>query len=151
MSSRVMSLEIKNFPHPPSVNRMYAYPQGRVVKSKEYAQYDKQIIKWRINNQDKMLYIQQFVKELGALVIHIDATFYMFREGIICKNGKPKRNDTSNRIKILHDVLSGLIGIDDCYFWSGSFSKTGIEKAEGSSEYVDLVLKLRTIDEVSQS
>ena len=59
--------------------------------------------------------------------IHVDTVFYMLRGRILCKDGNPKRNDTSNRIKALHDALAKILGIDDSYFFSGSYDKLGVE------------------------
>ncbi len=145
MSERILSIKINGFPCPPSVNRMYSYPQGRVVKSKEYRTYEGAVYAWLVGNQEQIKAIRGFVKDIGYHVIHIDAVFHMLASSIICKNGKPKKNDTSNRLKALHDVLAKyIIGIDDSFFWSGSFSKVGIES---DAESVDIVLKLRKIDE----
>lgn len=50
--------------------------------------------------------------------LHVDAIFKFHEKNILTKDGKPQRNDTSNRIKALHDVLAAILGIDDSYFWS---------------------------------
>ena len=59
--------------------------------------------------------------------IHVDTVFYMLRGRILCKDGTPKRNDTSNRIKALHDALAQILGIDDSYFFSGSYDKIAVD------------------------
>jgi Holliday junction resolvase RusA-like endonuclease len=59
--------------------------------------------------------------------IHIDTIFYMHRSRILCKDGSPKRNDTSNRLKALHDALAQILGIDDSYFWSVSADKVAVD------------------------
>lgn len=146
MSDRVLSIKISKFPAPPSVNRMYRHVNGRVMKSKEYRDYEAAGYHWLVSNQEQIKAIRQFVKDIGYQVIHIDAMFNMFRGSILCKNGKPKKNDTSNRLKALHDVLANqIIGIDDSFFWSGSFGKVAID--DDLVEFVDIVLKLRKIEE----
>ena len=139
---RQLSFSIKAFPSPPSVNGLYAYTGKRVVKSKAYRVYEGNVHRWVLMNQDTIIKLRTFFTDIGSYVIHIDTTFNMLGTSIVCKNGKPKRNDTSNRLKALHDVLAAVIGIDDSYFWSGSFSKIPTIAAE---DFVDIDFKLRTI------
>ncbi len=98
---------------------------------------------WFQLNQLTVQALRIFTKDIGDYVFHIDACFHMERSEIICKNGKPKKNDTSNRLKGLHDVLSVIIGIDDSYFWSCSADKQAVDHVDKSG--VTIVLKLRTM------
>ena len=112
-------------------------------KTKAYQNYEKAVYNWLVMNMPQVKAAREYAKGLGEGVFHVDATFNMLRKSVVCLNGKPKRNDTSNRLKALHDMLSSIIlGIDDSYFWSGSFSKQVIEEGP---EYVSLVLKIRAI------
>lgn len=141
-----MQFEINNFPMPPSVNKLYAYTGSRVVKTKVYRKFDEDVRRWRYGNDGVVRQIREFIVGLKEHVIHIDTYFHMGRASVLTKEGKPKRNDTSNRIKALHDVLAEhILGIDDCYFWSGSFEKVVLDGANEQSEHVRIVLKFRTV------
>lgn len=139
---RIQSIVIKEFPVPPSANALYAYVKNRMVKTAKYRKYEQEVFKWLTVNHDKVREIRSFVKDLSPFVLHVDATFHMKRSDIICLNGKPKRNDTSNRLKALHDVLSMIIiGVDDSYFWSGSFHKVAIRESKDPSVEITLILR----------
>lgn len=142
---RQLSYSIKAFPSPPSVNRLYAYKAGRVRKTQEYRSYEREVSGWAIRNQPTIKELRAFFVEIGPLVIHVDSVFNMSKSSILCLNGKPKRNDTSNMIKALHDVLAAVIGVDDSYFWSGAFNKVAITDSAVTEDYVDIEFKLRTI------
>lgn len=135
---------LRKMPVPPSANQLYAFAKtyNRMVKTKVYREYEREVLRWRQLNELQIKDCRDFFRDLGNQVINVDATFYMPKTEIICKSGKPKRNDTSNRLKALHDVLSELIGIDDCYFWSGSFQKLSTD----SEPYVDIKFRLRSMD-----
>lgn len=57
------------------------------------------------------------------------------------KAGKLRRVDTSNFMFLLHNTIAAKIGIDDCYFKSGSFDSVNSER-----EYVSVVLSELPID-----
>lgn len=135
---------IEGFPMPPSTNTLHTVARGRIIKAKTYREYEKKVTAWLVENQDVIKGVRGFVKDLAPNVIHIDASFAMSKKDIIGVDGKPRRNDTSNRLKALHDVLSNIIiGIDDSYFWSGSFTKIAV--ASRSEACVNIRLKLRDI------
>ena len=138
-----LSFTIDNFPLPPSANSLYAHSRmyDRMVKTQAYKDYDKDVQLWIASNQGKVDEVRGFAKDLKG-VFHINATFYMQHKSVVCKDGRPKKNDTSNRIKALHDVLSNILGVDDSYFWSGSFTKVAM--ADGK-ERVAVTLVIREI------
>lgn len=138
------SFTIDNFPMPPSANGLYAFSKmyNRMIKTKAYKAYDSEVQFWIAKNQDKLSKLREFAKGLKG-VFHIETTFCMQRKSVVCKDGRPKKNDTSNRIKALHDVLSEMIGVDDSYFWSGAFTKASLEN--GKDEYVVVKLVIREI------
>lgn len=149
---RRMVLCIAKFPMPPSSNQIYEPIQKRfggvgIRKSKVYKKYEGQVIQWLIANQSQIKEIRTFVQSITPHVIHVDAKFWMPKKEIVTADGKPKKNDTANRLKALHDVLSTLIiQIDDSYFWSGGFSKEALpDEDEAAESYVDIVLNLRTV------
>jgi len=138
-----LTATIVGFPVPPSANSLYAWAPTyrRMIKTKKYKEYEREVTKWVMASGSQVKAARQFFHGLNNQVIHIDATFYMRSKEIICLDGKPKKNDTANRLKALHDVLSSMvIGIDDSYFWSGSFSKEVADKPSVSIEF-----KLRSI------
>lgn len=139
---------ITNFPVPPSANRLYAHVQSRngmrMVKTRDYRAYERMVYQWLTANSEQVKGTRQLVKDIGDQVLHVDSTFHMGRSEIVCKNGKPKKNDTANRLKALHDMLSSVIvGIDDCYFWSGSFDKVVID--DEKLGHVTITFRLRKI------
>lgn len=72
--------------------------------------------------------------------IHIDTVFFMLSSRILCKDGKPKRNDTSNRLKALHDAIGQILGIDDSYFWSCSCDKVAVDDEEKVGVDITMVI-----------
>lgn len=121
-------VHIPLFPLPPSANALYASVGRRRVKSKVYIQFIAAARRWMMTNSKVIEESRQLTLETGARrFLHVDTVFYMMRKTIICKDGTPRRNDTSNRLKALHDVLAEIIGIDDCYFFSGSYDKVAVD------------------------
>jgi Holliday junction resolvase RusA-like endonuclease len=117
-----------------------------MVKSRGYRDYERKVFHWLTGNQDQVRGVREFLKDLGDYVLDVGATFHMGKTQIVCLNGKPKRNDTSNRLKALHDALStAILGIDDSYIWSCSADKKAVE--DGSFEMVEIKIKLRKIKE----
>lgn len=144
LAPRAMEITITGLPVPPSVNQLYAYVCNRLIKTKSYKLYEHATYKWLTVNPEQIRNVRTFFKDIGDHVIHVDAIFHMKRKDVICKTGKPKKNDTSNRLKALHDILgSVIIGVDDSYFWSGSFEKIAIDDSGEPS--VDITFKLRKI------
>jgi hypothetical protein len=145
-----MEFQILNFPVPPSVNQLYSnlgFNSGRRVKSKVYIQYQQSVRNWLAANLDKVQGARGLAQEVygTAQVFHVETTFYMLRKDIICKNGCPKKNDTSNRLKALYDVLEDIVlGLDDLYFWSGTFHKIAVDDLK--EVRVDMNFKLRKLE-----
>lgn len=132
------SVILKDMPIPPSLNQAY-YTDFRHKtrhKSKDYRLFESMIKHWAAMFPAALGSARQFTTLLGSgQAFQVDITFYFPRTRVLtlpvrpCKkhpSGRPtipKRNDTSNRIKIAHDCLAELLGIDDSYFWDGKFSK----------------------------
>lgn len=141
-----MTFKIFNFPLPPSVNALYStigYENNRRVKSKVYVDYQRDVRNWVAANLTEIKHARDIAKAVygTAQAFHVDSTFYMLHKQIVCKDGKPKRNDTSNRLKALYDVIGDIvIGLDDSYFWSGSFFKYSV--AADKDVRVDMQFKL---------
>lgn len=139
-------VNLVRFPLPPSANALYATVGRRRVKSVSYRLFLRAALNW-------MKFNSAAIDEARALTtltgpnrfIHIDTVFYMPRGRIFCKDGRPKRNDTSNRIKALHDALAEMLGIDDCYLWSGSYDKIAVDlEAEAG---VDITMVVSTYED----
>lgn len=125
---------------PPSSNNMYAGTTRR-FKSAVARQFDRDFLTWALVNAQAIAQIRQHLQanmDRDAR-IELNAVFYFPRAAIITKTGAAKRNDTSNRIKALHDSISEAIGFDDSLVWDGSFRKRVTPKASG---YVDVEIRI---------
>ena len=146
---RTQLMSITRLPVPPSSNQIYAFYNGRMIKTKVYKQYETEVVRWVSKNPDQVKRVREFLKQIDGFVIHIESIFWMPKKTIVCINGKPKRNDTSNRIKALHDALSSIVlGVDDSYFWSGKFDKMVLLTDVKADGYVNINLRLRKMNEL---
>jgi len=120
-----MTIKLKDFPMPPSVNNLYFTTKfGKRVKAKGYTDFERASANWAKMNTVNLGLVRQMSLECRTgWGLRVDQTFYFPQGEILTKQGKPKRNDTTNRLKALHDVLSKLLGIDDCWFWNGVYDK----------------------------
>lgn len=134
-----MEISIRGFPMPPSSNNAYINSEsGGRVKARSTREYQDTVKWWAIQNAHQMNRLRDWVLMLPPKhAIRLDRMFNFMPHKILTKNGEPKRNDTTNRIKLLDDAVSALIGIDDCYFWNGYVDKSPII-VEGLQECVDL-------------
>lgn len=112
-------------PTPPSLNN--AYPSnrfGRRFKSREFQTWERDFRIWCLENAKVVNEArQEFSKGLPGHFVVIDSEFYFPKTKIITLQGTPKKNDTTNRIKILHDAIAGAIWLDDSWFFDGVFTK----------------------------
>lgn len=109
----------------PSMNMAYPSDKfGRRFKSKEFKIWEGVFRGWCLANAVTVNAARREFSVIrpGHMVI-IHSQYWFLRESILCKDGKPKKNDTSNRLKILHDAISEAIWLDDCYFFDGTFTK----------------------------
>jgi hypothetical protein len=119
---------LTGLPLPPSVNELYTNisMQGRPgrVKSKAYVEYCRAMDDWAWANMAQLRPLRAWVQTLHPNdLIRVDCLFLHDKKSILCANGKPKKNDTSNRLKAALDLVAGLLHIDDCRFWAGGFDK----------------------------
>lgn len=124
---------IKNLPLPPTVNHLYINVNrfGRSFRapSQQYKDYKKEMSAWALQ---RMNFLKELNLELNKIIaqhkmIRVDSYFHFEHERIWTKKGKPKKMDSSNRVKPLHDQFSEWVGIDDRYFWSGFHEKITCE------------------------
>ncbi len=122
------SFTIKDFPMPPSANTLYANIPGKGrVKTKDYRLYEESVRIWSFRTAHHLQTARVIISRLPkGQALHLDRRFYFERGKIITKGGRPRRNDTSNRIKALDDVLAAILGCDDSLFWSGSETKVQV-------------------------
>lgn len=124
-------LYLTGFPMPPPANNLYTNRPNRSgkqagrMKSVEYKVFEHACMVWAMRKHAQLQAARELVTQCRQnRFIRIDQIFFFPRERILCKDGSPKRNDTANRLKALHDVIAKLILIDDCWFWCGAFDKT---------------------------
>jgi len=72
----------------------------------------------------------------------------MPNHAIYTKKNTVKKLDATNRIKVTHDMLAEMIGIDDCYFSSGPVEK--VVNNVDTDRYVQIILKPSNIKTVTQ-
>lgn len=143
----INSVQLKDLPVPPSINKAYAtdFRTRRRFKSRDYKLFEAMIKHWCAINPNALANAREFTTKLSSgEAFQIDITFYFPREKILTKQGKPKRNDTSNRIKIAHDVLAEILSIDDCYFWDGKFEKKALNSDHPG--FMDVTMTIIEID-----
>lgn len=136
-------IEIKGFPLPPSANALYLNIPGRGrCKSAALTKYESDVRFWCLRNQHQMNLARELTIGVGpGVFLKVSKMFFMKKKSILKKDGTPKRNDTSNRIKALEDVLSKLLGIDDKWFWAGTYDKRPTPNP-ALPEHVDIRLEL---------
>jgi len=142
-------ITLVNIPMPPSSNGIYReakLPGGRRkrVKTTEMVAWEKIFDGWALENRSILQYAHSLFQKNQEYTLTIDCNFYFLHSRILTQGGKPKRLDTSNFLKPLHDKISQAIGVDDCYFWHGSFSKR-VQTNGKAREFVDVVLTLSPI------
>lgn len=111
----------QGIPIPPSENALYRNVPGvGRVKTSEYRQYEKRFLDWA---REHFLEISK-AKEIGAeTLVDVDCSFFIDQKRLISQKGRPKKIDTSNRLKALHDCLARILELDDSYFWGASAVK----------------------------
>ncbi len=126
-------LILKRFPMPPTSNRLLMPCRGRLIKSVEYRAYEQKVVSFHMRNITNLAEIEHAFK--GNKFLRIDTLFVFAQKRLISKKNEVKSLDASNRIKIVHDVISKLIHIDDKYFTCGYFEKAFCE-AENEEQVI---------------
>lgn len=118
-------ITLTDLPFPPTVNNLYiTLRSGKRAPSGEYQKFRRRVKKWVELHGELLLGSSQF-KELSNLMqmqhyrakLQLDLTFFCNTTKIICKDGRTKRFDTSNRVKAIEDAISDIIKIDDKHVW----------------------------------
>jgi Holliday junction resolvase RusA-like endonuclease len=78
---------------------------------------------WR--HQTELSQYREIFKNWVANRLYLDVhCLFLFEESkVFTKDGRPKKMDTSNRLKAIHDCLADYLQIDDCYFFRISAEK----------------------------
>lgn len=139
---------LRDLPMPPSINACYANNpkagRGR-FKTAAYDFFIKEMMYWRLKNLASVNSAKAILHGLTpGQAIRVEHMFCFERHRIMTKSGRPKKNDTANRIKPLDDQLAFILGIDDCLFWAGTYDKIGLNK-EMKSPYRESVTTTLTI------
>jgi hypothetical protein len=147
---------LSGMPMPPSVNAAYYTDRqtGTRHKTRDYLLFSREFQVWGLRNMQSLIAARNFVQATirPGQALHVEHIFSFERSKIVQakdsksvkdplnfrRAGEPKTNDTSNRIKILDDVLSDALHVNDCWFWSGSYTKRIL--LPGLPETCDVVL-----------
>lgn len=125
----------KEFPFPISANAAFRIiMRGRFAshcKSKKYSEYDEIVKAYHFANLKMIKEAQKIIAgwflENEKTVLNVDLLFYdslCFNKG----DGKVKKSDIFNRIKVAHDKISEIILVDDRYFFSGNLIRIPSDK-----------------------
>ena len=144
-----MSIILKGVPMPISINAAYENAtvpgqRGR-RKTKAYRDYATRVEHWRLENLAQVNSIRKQISQLSHdMVFRMEYAFWFKESSIITKAGHAKRNDTSNRIKVLEDALAPILGIDDSRFWDGQYWKCPMSE-DNREEYVNVGIEIMEI------
>lgn len=129
-------MKFEDLPMPPSINSAYVNgPHGR-FKSRQATewtmQFNRAMLRYRSLVADSRIEIKEKIAQGYFLSLHLD--FFFPHKKLISKDGKVKRLDPSNRIKLIEDALCNMLGFDDCYIFEIKARKLSsgcaIEKAD---------------------
>lgn len=142
---------LKEFPYPLSVNKSLASVKGRLIKTSDARDYQRECQAFANKNIKDLIAANMMInswikKRLG---VKVDCYFSLPEESVITKSKASKhwlkKNDVSNRIKLCHDALSEMLRIDDLYFISGN-----AERVIGERGVMIVITphELKSLDEV---
>ncbi len=129
---------LPKMPLSPSINEAYCNNQragrGR-FKSSHYKSYENAMRIWCLKNHQVIKQAKDFLKDKSFL--SVTATFYFPYERLLTKKHLPKRQDVTNRVKVLEDLVCKFLEIDDCLFW-----KWSLEKRVADDSYIDMIIEI---------
>jgi len=137
-------------PLPPSSNHQYAtIMRGNIpirVPSKESKNYSKVFWEWKLANNKS---VNRARDSIVSWKSPLEVAMYVAisSEKMFTKDGRLKRWDVSNRCKSLHDLLAGILGVDD-----KDFVATPTEKilADVVTEQVVVVIRPKKVGKFSE-
>lgn len=134
-----LTLKIDNVPMPPSVNALYFTKGNRRILTTEGRIYKDSIKEIMAN-----IAATQRSHDITLENISLGVSYDFFFKNIESKSWKAgksanrfRKNDISNRVKVLEDGIVEGLGIDDTQFKHINLSKL---QAVGDSEYVNIRL-----------
>lgn len=129
-------IHFEDLPLSPSENKIYrnVFKVGR-VKSRDFKDYESQFECWTLKNRERLKQAQSQLTPHLHLSLQLD--FYFISQSLYTQKGTIKRMDVTNRLKILIDLLSKALQIDDSQFFRVECSKRMAER-----QYVNATLKL---------
>lgn len=143
MNDKGMLVEISHFPMPPSANRLQKSTRsGTRYNTSEYKEFQDECAYWALSNLPLVTSVKNKIAAMEKHhVLYISTMYYFERHRILTKSGRPKRNDTANREKALHDWVAKVFEFDDCLFWCGSYDKTALHP-EDKKEKVKIIIRV---------
>lgn len=111
---------LTRLPIPPTSNRFVIPANGRLIKSPEARRYEATMKMYELRHFKEIEQIREAFKNKH---LKVDRYFVFSKDRLITKKNTLKKLDTSNRVKVLDDCVSKLIGIDDCLFITGVAEK----------------------------
>lgn len=128
---------------PPSVNAAYvnAKTTGRRgrTKSPEYRQFESLANMWFMKHSILMGQARKMLESRPKnIMLKVRYVFWFRKDQVWTKKGDLKKNDTSNRIKVVEDFVANCLRIDDTYFWHGEFEKIVMTSDRGIHPFVDV-------------
>lgn len=118
---------LDKMPIPPSSNASYRPARigktGRMrfVSTNALIVWKNQMDHWSLRYAQDIRKAQEWSKQEN--LFHVDCEFYFPYDRVYTKKGKPRKFDTSNLLKALHDKVCQILEIDDCLIFDGSFKK----------------------------
>lgn len=137
-------------PLPPSSNHQYAtIMRGNIpirIPSKESKNYSKAFWEWKLTNNKSVNKAKDMVLKWKS-PLEVSMYVAIGKDKMFTKDGRLKRWDVSNRCKSLHDLLAGILGVDD-----KEFIATPMEKilADVVEEQVVVVLRPKKVSKFSE-
>lgn len=146
MEQKTESITFLGLPMPPSVNAIYANNKfagrGR-IKTEAYRYYLRDVEYWRLKHLSVVNAARASLQNMpSGHALRLSYKFWFARNSVLTLKGRPKRNDTANRLKPLDDALAPLLGIDDCLFWDGEFEKITYSPDPLTRDFVDVTIRV---------
>lgn len=144
---RSTDMKFSGIPMPPSANMMYVNRRpgsvgrnGRPLrgrrKSFDMAMWERDFATWAMANAQDLARARALIKPQlkPGTVLAVHCTFFFQRARVLTLKGLPKRHDTSNYLKPLHDALAAVLQIDDSWIFDGMMRKRPVPDGHPRAE-----------------
>jgi hypothetical protein len=144
------SFRLAKLPMPPSENDQYAarafpgkhskaysgerrsnFVMARICPTHTLEKYQKQVEEeWKAANLVAVYKCKNLLRDwmIKGLYIEVETFAWFPYFDIFTKEGTVRKNDSSNRVKALHDSLARVLEIDDSWFFDSAIRKRGLDK-----------------------